>query len=125
MKSKIINNIGKGLIFPIELLNGKPVLHTGDILIKSSIANILQWPILTREYEMKFGTIIPKVLEEPITPQLANSLRYTVKDSLSKYEKRIKVISVELFQKSQETISIYIKYQIKLDKSEETLILDV
>jgi len=125
MDNLINESIGKGLTFPIVLEGGKPVLVTGIELIQSSIATIIQWPILNREYLILFGSKVSMSLEEQLNRGMFNSLRYTIEESLTNFEKRIKVISVEVYRKSEETISIYVKYQLIINESEHTLITDL
>lgn len=104
--------IGKGIAYPIELVNGKPKAATGKELIVASVRAILEWSLGTRFYLGEFGNRLKDLLEEPNDEVVNDLLEAFIKESLLKWEKRIIVISVSVNQ-TENNKSVLIAYSIK------------
>lgn len=103
----IRNFIGQGLIFPIELENGRGKIFTGFDLIRSSIKMILSWPYNQRFFLSQFGSKLEDVLEEPNDDILQNLVYTFISDALSTWEKRIELISVEMNRNDEDNSAGY------------------
>jgi len=106
------NIIGKGIIFPIELNNGAPVIRTDNELIKSSIAMILGWPDRDRFFIPEFGSRLEELLEEPNDQVILGVMNYFIKTTLKKWEPRIRVDTVRAYSKKPESLQVVISYTI-------------
>lgn len=113
--------IGKGIVFPITLVNGKPQIEMGKELIKGSIRNILAFSIGTRFMLGEFGTRVEDLLEEPNTESLGDFINYILTEALDKWEKRIEVQSIEV-SSTMTSCLIQINYYIINAKTEDFLI---
>lgn len=113
--------IGQGLIFPIQLSKmGSPNIGGGKDLLESSIKAILSWNIGTRFFLGEFGTRLEELLQEPndlITQVLVK--HFTV-EVISKWEKRLEVLDVELTERTDNSINIKIRYKVINTKISET-----
>jgi phage baseplate assembly protein W len=120
-KEPILDFIGKGLKYPLELDNGKAKLATGKELISMSVQTILSWVMGTRFMLGEFGSRVHLVLEEP-NEQVLNDLSETfIKESLTTWEPRIDVLRVNITQDDNNKY-IQVIYSIKDIPGEETFI---
>jgi phage baseplate assembly protein W len=103
----------KGLIFPLELSNGKHVVREGEDLIKSSIKSILSWPIYNREYVDDFGSRISEAIEDQNDAVLSSLLKRFVIDPISKWEKRISLKSLEFDRPDYTKLVVNMTYIIR------------
>lgn len=104
--------IGKGLSFPIVLVDGSSKLSTGKELIKASIASILAHSIGQRFFLGEYGSRIEELLEEPNEQLLINVLENFITKALTQWEKRIQVTSVTSQPTGTTGINIDITYII-------------
>ncbi len=106
--------IGSGLIFPIQLDNtGKAIIGSGGPLIISSISIILGTAMGTRYMLGEFGANMERLLQEPDDEVLKSLVKHYVKDAVTKWEKRVKVLDVTLNDKPDEGIILLnVTYQI-------------
>lgn len=118
----IKNFIGSGLIFPIQLTNGKANIDTGFALIRAAINNILSFTIGRRYYLGEFGSRLQELLEEPNDEVLKNLVNTFVIDAITTWEKRISTVSAEVVSFSPESIDISITYQIKNSQTVDNFI---
>lgn len=122
MTTNIINDsIGKGILFPFQLEDGKIKISTGQVLIDASIKNILLWAYNTRYFMEEFGSRIYEVIEEPNNPALKANLRIFTQQALTVWEKRIEVLEIEIIDTSQSSIKLVITYKIKLNGTTKQL----
>lgn len=104
---------GSGPSFPIVLdKNGSPIMDSGESLVLSSIKMILAWPRNQRIFLSNFGANIDSLIEEPNDQLLKGLIQHFVFDSLSTYEKRIKVLDVDVSRTDPPNIQIGIIYQL-------------
>jgi uncharacterized protein len=108
----ISQSLGKGLKWPLSLVNGKAELVENLDLIKQSVQIILNWYFGTRFYLGEFGTKLEQLLEEPNTQVIQTTLNYELGVALVKWEPRIKLIGTTLSNISRDHIKITINYQI-------------
>ena len=105
--------IGQGLKYPIEIdSSGAPVLVTGDELIKSSIRTIISYPKGFRLFENEFGARIEELLEEPNDEILEELVQLFIRDALSLYEKRVRVLEVQTTRRNTNEMEVLLNYQI-------------
>lgn len=110
-----------GISFPLQLSSGKHVISEGIDLIKDSIKIILSWPLYTREYVDDFGSRIFEILEEPNDDILISLIKKFTIDALEKWEKRIELISVNIYRPTNEKVTIDLVYRIKELDIEDSL----
>lgn len=121
----IRNFIGQGLIFPIELENGRGKLFTGFDLLRSSIKVILSWPYNQRFLLGQFGSRLEDVLEEPNDDVLHNLVYTFVTDAIATWEKRIELVNVELIrndQRASSSLSLSLTYRIINSQIEDNFV---
>jgi phage baseplate assembly protein W len=106
-------NQTSGLVFPLILTNGTHTQSGYLELIQSSLKIILSWPMFMRFYEGDFGSRIHEVVEEPNDDVLLNLIRRFVIDSISTWEKRVELISLNIDRPVPEKLSIDLTYRIK------------
>ena len=102
-----------GLGYPLELTSGKHTLVSGVDLIKTSIIIIVMWPLRTRYFNGFFGSRIYEAIEEPNDGILLNLIRRFIIDSISQWEKRVELISVDVDKPSPEKLVINLTYRVK------------
>lgn len=123
--SELNKFIGSGLTFPIELntLSKTPIVYADLKLIRSSIANILNWPQRMRYFNEQYGCRIEEILEEPDNSVSRTLARDFIRDALNRWEKRIRVKEVKILESPyQGRMDISINYEIRNTKIEETII---
>lgn len=86
--------LGKGIIYPIQLVNGKPKIHSGVELIKSSIKIIVSWPQGQRYLLGEFGSRLDEILNEQSTEKVKALLRTFFQDAVTAWEPRVEEIDV-------------------------------
>lgn len=119
----MINNIGSGIIFPIEINNeGRPDYINDTRLIVSSINMILGSSKNVRYFNENFGSRIHELLHEPNDSVATTLLEYFILEALSTYEKRIVLQSVRVVSYNLSVVNILLKYTITNTKVEDTLI---
>jgi phage baseplate assembly protein W len=111
----------KGLVFPLQLSSGSHVISEGVELIESSLKTIISWPLFTREYEDNFGSRMHEALEDQNDDILITLLKKFTVDSISKWEKRIELKSMNFERPSSEKLVMDLTYRIKDINIEDTL----
>jgi len=115
--------IGKGLIFPITIDGtGKAPITGGKDLLEASIISILSWTIGTRYMLGEFGTNLESLLQEPNDSVTRALVKHFTVDVISKWEKRLEVLDVQITSKEEYQINIHIKYRVKNTKIEDSFI---
>lgn len=110
-----------GIMFPIELTSGSHTLITGVDLIKSSIITIIQWPLGTRPFNGDFGSRINEALEDQNDEVLTTLVRKFIIDSISRWEQRIELTSLEVYKPTPEKLTVEAVYKIKDLDIQDTL----
>jgi phage baseplate assembly protein W len=112
-EQKVVQDfIGKGITFPIQLVNGKPPIETGFQLIRASIRNILGWPYGQRFFLTEFGSRLQELIEEPNDYVLKNLINTFVVDAITDWEKRIQLIDAQIENQDGVKINIRLVYRI-------------
>lgn len=106
------NFIGKGLTFPIKLVNGKPPIEGGVELLESSLRDILSWVLGTRFFLGEYGSKLEYLLQEPDDGVSAALLRYYSIAVIKAWEKRVEVTGVTVIKRTQGVMLIQLNYQI-------------
>ena len=100
ISERYYSDISDSLTHPIP---GRVILATDIDAIKNSIRNIILTPAGSRAFNPSFGTKIQTLLFEHPTPVTAISIRSEIKIALSRLEPRVKIKSVEVFQRQFDT----------------------
>lgn len=87
--------LGRGLKFPIQLLQGKGATSVDLSLLNQSIKIILDTPIGSRLFLPDFGSRLRELIFEPNDEVLHDLLSLFIFEALDKWERRIKVLKVE------------------------------
>lgn len=114
--------LGKGVIFPIELQNGAPIIRSYPELIRSSILMILSWPYRDRFFLAEYGARLEELLEEPNDEVLISLVQYFIFESISKWEPRVIFRNSTIVSNGAEKIEVNLQYVIKASKTTESFI---
>jgi phage baseplate assembly protein W len=115
--------IGKGLVFPIQLdSTGKPPLVGGMELLESSIRTIMSWYIGTRFFLGEFGSRLEDLLQEPNDLITQSLVEYFTAEVISKWEKRLKILEVDIINRDEYILNIIIKYEVVSTKQQNSFI---
>ena len=112
--------IGNGIIFPLELSNGKAIVRTDKELIRASIITILLWPYNQRFFLAEFGSKVDRVIGEPNDEILKNLVYGFIIDSITKWERRIEILEVIMTRAGIAKLNVSISYRIKYNRVEDT-----
>ena len=90
--------------------------HTGQSLsgldhLRQSIADILSTPLNTRVMRRDYGSRLPELIDQPITPRLAVELYAATAEALRRWEPRVHVQGVETAA-TDNTLSITVTYKV-------------
>ena len=111
-QNPISKSLGKGLKWPLELVNGKVILVENLDLIKQSIFITLNWYFGTRFYLGEFGTRLEQLLEEQNMSVLNTTLNFELGNALTKWEPRISIINTKTESISRYHLKVTINYRI-------------
>ena len=100
ISERYYSDISDSLTHPIS---GKAILATDIDAIKNSIRNIILTPIGSRAFNPSFGTKIQTLLFEHPTPVTSIAIRSEIKIALERLEPRVKVVSIDVFQRQLDT----------------------
>jgi len=115
--------IGGGITFPIEVNSkGSVDVRGNNVLLQSSIKNILYWPTSQRFFNEQFGSRIFDVLEEPNDNIGKALVRTFIFEALNRWEKRILVKDTKILNSDHQVINIEITYEIRSTRTEETMV---
>lgn len=116
--------IGSGLVFPLQIVNGRALVKNDFSLIRSSIAIILNWQLGTRFYNERFGSRIWECLSEPNDNVVKALLSHFIIEALTTWEKRIETKNNSLIytKVNHDKINIQITYRLRNSNIEETYI---
>lgn len=118
----INNKLGKGIVFPVQLLNGAPVVVTGTDLIESSLKLILGWPYRDRFFLARFGSRIEELLEEPSGALLENMIEYFIFDSIRTWEPRIRLRNTSIVYNGKDKVEVLIEYTVVQSETRESFV---
>lgn len=126
MDANISKSIGTGLIFPIQLISGKPVTKSGAELITSDLIQLFSWPIMSRYFKESYGVDLKDFLEEQNDDVLFDVLRTYVIWAITEWEKRIELVSAEITRDDLGVnLNIILTYKIIATNKQEDLIIPV
>lgn len=122
MSENINKFLGSGLAYPVIIdSKGSPVIAKGIELIRSSIINILSWPLNQRFFLPQFGSMINFLIEEPNDILLRGLVRYYIEESLNQWEPRINILDIT-FQAKNEMLNCEITYSVINSEIEDTFV---
>jgi len=126
MDANISKSIGTGLIFPIQLISGKPVTKSGAELITSDLIQLFSWPIMSRYFKESYGVDLKDFLGEQNDDVLFDVLRTYVIWAITEWEKRIELVSAEITRDDLGVnLNIILTYKIIATNKQEDLIIPV
>lgn len=114
--------IGSGIVFPIELSNGRAVIKTGFDLIRASIKNIVHWPEGQRFFLAEYGSRIERLLEEPNDAVLKQIIYSFIVDPINQWEPRIVLVDATIVDVDFSKVNISLRYRIINSQSEDSFI---
>lgn len=86
---------------------------TNEEAIKQSIKNIVLTSPGERFFNPNFGSKVSKLLFEQLDPFLIDSIRTEILNTISNYEKRVKVVTLRCIPDYDDNaITVYLEYQI-------------
>ncbi len=93
--------------------------HTGQSLagldhLRQSIADILSTPLNTRVMRRDYGSRIPELIDQPITPRLAVELYAATAEALRRWEPRFKLTRVRLTDARAGWVEITLEGEVRL-----------
>lgn len=114
--------LGKGLTYPIQLdENGTPVISGGLDLIKSSLLVILTWDNY-RIFLEDFRCRIVELIEEQNSIVLISVVKVFIRNAITKYEPRIKLLDITVINQDFDKIEFFINYKINNTSIEDSFI---
>jgi hypothetical protein len=115
--------IGSGILFPIEINeSGRPDYVNDNRLIVASILQILNTPKNIRYFNENFGCRIEELLDEPNDGVANTLLRAFIVESLTTYEPRIILDSINIVNYDLFKVNVRLTYTITNTKQEESMI---
>lgn len=110
--------LGGGIIFPIELENGKPPIRMEEeVLVTSSIKTILGWPIATKYLQGQFGSKNEELLEEPNDQILAALAEQYAVDAIRNWEPRVASVNVVAISNTPDALGLQISINLRSQAS--------
>jgi hypothetical protein len=93
--------------------------HTGQPLagldhLRQSIADILSTPLNTRVMRRDYGSRIPELIDQPITPRLAVELYAATAEALRRWEPRFKLTRVRLTDARAGWVELTLEGEVRL-----------
>jgi phage baseplate assembly protein W len=119
---------GRGINFPPRITeNGRWAWSSGSENIRQSIKIILQTEPLERLMLPSFGSGLKKMLFQPNTVETHSLIEELITRALSRWERRIKVSSVEVVADpvDQNTAWITLRYKLVASQTAEQMQLKV
>ncbi len=114
--------LGKGIVFPFVLVNGRIVISKDVELIRASIVSILSWPYNTRYFNNIYGSKVKELLEEPNDTILLGLVKHFIVEAITKWETRITLLEPpDIFQEDH-SIMLRIKYKIIKTAQEDSFV---
>lgn len=106
--------IGSGIVFPLNLVNGKPPILVGDIeLINSSLGILLTWQKSQRFLLGEFGSRIEQLIGEQNDEVLAALALQFANDAINTFETRLELLESEIIRPNNTSINIRLSYKIR------------
>mgnify|MGYP003658712361 CR=1 FL=1 len=116
------NWIGRGLIFPITLTQGKPPISSGFDMIRHSLDNVLAWSVGDRMMLGEFGSMLYTLLQRPNDQVLWALAREYIIDSVQRWEKRVTLLEANFTIISETELSIELRYKLTNSELENSYI---
>lgn len=114
--------IGRGLVFPIVLVDGKAVISSGFDMVRHSLDNILAFSVGDRFMLGEFGSLLYKLVQRPNDKVLWALARTYIIDAIGKWEKRVKLLEVNFILVSDTQLDIQLRYQLTNSQLEQSYI---
>ena len=116
---------GQSIVFPIELVDGKPELISGIELIRSELKTLLAWPHGTRFFDSDYGCMIHDLIEEPNDNILKSLVEHYIIKSISLYEPRIVLLEAIINRPNDDQLEVILKYKLANSKTEDTVVFPI
>jgi uncharacterized protein len=106
---------GRGIGFPPRInANGRWTWSSGAENIRQSIQIILQTELGERLMLPSFGAALKKQLFQPNTVKTHSLIEETISNALTRWERRIKVTSVEVIADPKQANTVWVTLRYKL-----------
>lgn len=105
------NYLGIGIKYPIEVVNGKPSLSSGEENIKQSINDILTTPLGSKLFNPDYGSRLEELTFEQNDEILISLIEMFIAEAISFWEQRIRLRKVKYTQEN-DVILCEISYTI-------------
>lgn len=106
---------GRGIAFPPKInANGRWTWSSGAANIRQSIQIILQTEPLERLMLPSFGSGLKKMLFQPNTVKTHSLIEEIITNALTRWERRIKVTSVEVITDPKDVNTAWVTLRYKL-----------
>lgn len=101
--------------FPRKALNAEAV--------KSDLLTLMRTPLRSRVMRANYGTIVDRLIHDPIDALLIARLERSVKQAIFLHEKRVNVLSVGIASEGT-TVTVTVRYEIQGFQDELSLGLE-
>ena len=111
---RVLDRLGKGMVLPLFCENNIWQIRTGLQKVQQNMYLTLMTPVGRAMMQPDFGSLLPYMIFERITPTLLQQMRATVRDSLTTWVKEIEVIDVTIDDslEVQNTVLVNVVYQL-------------
>jgi phage baseplate assembly protein W len=113
--------LGRGLGYPLQVVNGSPQLVLGVALIEQSIKRILSTPVGSTFFNRAFGSRLFMLMGKPVNGATETLLDIVINEALEKWENRIEVGNIT-YQRKDSFINCLINYKILASNEVQTFV---
>ena len=114
--------VGQGIVFPIQLENGRAKVTTGFELIESGLKILLSWPKFTRYLLNEYGSNYQYLLNQPNDKILESLVREYTTDAIKNWEPRLEILEVKVIERSDYKLKTQLTYKIRKTQLQNTLV---
>ena len=104
--------LGRGLNFPLRVVNGSVPLSSYELTIENSIKTILSWDQGVKPFSPEFGSRLWQLIGEPNDLVLRSLVRRFIIEAISIWELRISLLDVTITSLEDAKLIVNIKYKI-------------
>lgn len=114
--------LGQSLYYPLNLSNGKAIMADSLRSVNQSITCILGTDQGTKFFMPEFGSRISDLSFEQNDEVLIPMLRLFISESISRWEKRVKLVDIDFERDDEVKLICNIRYKILQSNEIESLI---
>ena len=113
--------VGKGIIFPLRVVNGTIPIDSGIDLIRSSLKVILRWDN-DRYFLGEFRSKLKELLEDPNDLILIGLVQHFIVKQITKWETRITLLEAPKILQENNKLSIQLTYRINKTAEKDSFV---